>query len=99
MQAPEFKWLVQAELAPQVLSGDEGNQYPMIGSSSDSEVEDDEMLGSSGKKSDKVSAWNLYQRINNQGQPVVRADGTDKALYEVRHPWYLKDSVSHVYTY
>jgi hypothetical protein len=85
------------------LSDDEGDVYPKVEGLSDTEEEDDaededdEMQGPK-KPRQTARGWKVYQRINNNGQPLVRADGLPKVIQEVRPCWYLRDSVSCTYS-
>jgi hypothetical protein len=98
--------MLQPELAPQILSEDEGDLYPKVPNMSDTESEDaddeDDDMGLGNPKGNlphqSRNGWKVYQRINNNGQPLVRADVMPKVLYEIRHPWFLKDSVSLTYS-
>ncbi|KAJ9118859.1 hypothetical protein QFC24_006058 [Naganishia onofrii] len=91
LQAAEFRWLVQPELAPEILSDDEGSRYPTLDLNSDAESESDS--NEERDEDGKVSGWKIYQRINNQGQQVVRSDGSPKSLFETRPCLFLRESV------
>lgn len=91
LQAAEYKWLTQMELAPRVVSEDEGGAYPVL------EVEavgdESEEGGEASPGTVKISGWTYYQRLNNNGQKLTKKDGTTKVMHEARHHWFLKDSV------
>lgn len=92
IQASEYRWLTQPELAPKVLSEDEGDAYETLDIEDEAEGDDE-----SDEEPTTYSTWNYYQRQNSNGEALVRNDGSRKAFYEVRPPWHLKDSVSLLY--